>query len=73
MLLCPLSSFVNPELLYRPVILPDEGNGLRLPSQAMTEKFYAQPREKVGVPIGRLTRNDLARLDEALRLVLDLE
>jgi len=71
---CPLSSDVeripNPRL--RPVIEPAQGNGLRVPSQIMTDKIFAQRRERLRRVIGSIDRETRGRLDAALLLVLGL-
>ena len=73
-LACPLSSDVqantNPRL--RPVIEPAIGNGLRVRSQIMTDKLFAQRRERVRGVIGSIDSETRGRLDAALLLVLGL-
>jgi len=73
-LTCPLSSDVqgvaNPRL--RPVIEPAPANGLRVRSQIMTDKMFAQRRERVRRTIGSIDRLTRDRLDAALLIVLGL-
>jgi len=73
-LACPLSSDVagvrDPRL--RPVIEPAATNGLRVRSQIMTDKLFAQRRERVRSVIGAIDRETGDRLDAALLVVLGL-
>jgi mRNA interferase MazF len=73
-LACPLSSDVqaNPNPRLRPVIEPAGGNGLRVRSQIMTDKLFAQRRERVRRVIGSIDSETRGRLDAALLLVLGL-
>jgi mRNA interferase MazF len=73
-LACPLSSdlqaFPNPRL--RPLVEPAASNGLRVRSQIMTDKMFAQRREGVRRVIGAIDFETSNRLDTALLLVLGL-
>jgi mRNA interferase MazF len=71
---CPLSSDVttNPNPRLRPVIEPAAANGLRVRSQIMTDKIFAQRRERVRQVIGRIDSETRDRLNGALLLVLGL-
>ncbi len=74
LLACPLSSDVqsNPNPRLRPVIEPTAANGLRVPSQIMTDKLLAQRRERVRRVIGTIDAESSSRLDTALLIVLGL-
>jgi len=74
LLACPLSSDVqsNPNPRLRPVIEPTAANGLRVPSQIMTDKLLAQRRERVRRIIGTIDSETSSRLDTALLIVLGL-
>jgi mRNA interferase MazF len=74
LLACPVSSDVqsSPNPRLRPVIEPTAGNGLRLPSQAMTDKLFAQRRGRIRRVIGKIDLETGRRLDAALLLVLGL-
>ncbi|MGH6671515.1 MAG: type II toxin-antitoxin system PemK/MazF family toxin [Xanthobacteraceae bacterium] len=74
LLACPLSSNVqtNPNPRIRPVIEPSAGNGLRISSQIMTDKLFAQRREQVRRVIGKIDSETRIRLDSALLIVLGL-
>jgi mRNA interferase MazF len=73
-LACPLSSDVqvsrNPRL--RPLIEPALGNGLRVRSQIMIDKLFAQRRERIRRVIGSIDPETRGRLDTALLIVLGL-
>ena len=73
-LACPLSSDVqsNPNPRIRPVIEPAASNGLRISSQIMTDKLFAQRRERVRRVIGTIDPETRVRLDSALLVVLGL-
>jgi mRNA interferase MazF len=73
-LACPLSSDVqsNANQRIRPVIEPAAGNGLRISSQIMTDKLFAQRRERVRRVIGTIDSETRGRLDTALLIVLGL-
>jgi mRNA interferase MazF len=71
-LACPLSSDAqanfNPRL--RPLIEPAAENGLRVRSQIMTDKLFAQRRERIRRVIGAIDSETRVRLDSALLIVL---
>ena len=54
------------------VIEPDTANGLRIRSQIMTDKLFAQRRERVREVIGAIDDETGRRLDTALLVVLGL-
>jgi len=62
---------VEASLLRLPVI-PSEANGLRKPSVVMIDKIAAIRRDRIKSIAGRLDRQAMNRLDELLRLLLDL-
>jgi mRNA interferase MazF len=69
-LTCGLTSLVKNDMLARPALQPDETNGLRGPSQVMTDKIMAVPRDKLGFRIGAVSNVDMARVEHAMLLVL---
>jgi len=71
---CPLSSDVvaNPNPRLRPIIEAATNNGLRVRSQIMTDKIFAQRRERIRQVIGHIDPATKDRLDSALLLVLGL-
>jgi len=72
LLICPLSSDTRESPRLRPIVEPDEKNGLRLASQIMTEKVTPIRRDRIRRTIGSLNANAIERLDRALLVVLGL-
>jgi mRNA interferase MazF len=58
--------------LFRIRVEPDDVNGLRLPSSLMVDKLATVPRERLGSRIGRLTDEDMVRLNRAMLVFLGL-
>jgi mRNA interferase MazF len=71
-LVCPMSSDLTEFRRTRPVIAPSAGNGLRLPSQVMTEKLVPLRRDRIRRVIGALDADSTETLNSALLLVLGL-
>jgi len=69
---CPITSELTDKLFIRPLVEPDEKNGLRVRSQIMTDRILAVPRERVRQVIGQVNRETGERLNRALLLVLGL-
>lgn len=69
---CPITSELTEGLTIRPIVEPDDANGLRVRSQIMTDRILAVPRERVRQIIGRLDSQTRDRLDDALLLALGL-
>jgi mRNA interferase MazF len=70
--ICPLTSDLADAPDFRITIAPTPENGLRLKSQVMADKPVTVRRERIGRKIGRLGSPDMARLGNALALVLGL-
>lgn len=70
--MCPLTSDLTDTSLFRPLIDPSAENGLRLPSQVMTDKLTAARPRELGQRIGKLSDQDLWRLEQALVTILGL-
>lgn len=66
----PVTSALRDTPLFRLLIRPEPGNGLRVPSQIMVDKAQTVAREKVGNPIGRLDDSTLLAVNRALALFL---
>ena len=71
-LVCPITSDVTEKLPIRPIVEVDEGNGLRIRSQIMTDKMLALRRERLRRVLGSLDTETTNRLDRALLVVLGL-
>jgi mRNA interferase MazF len=72
LILCPMTSDVRGRADFRPKIAPDGSNGLKVVSEAMVDKSYAQLTRRVKGSIGALSPEDLKSVDRALRIVLNL-
>lgn len=71
-LICPLTTFLVDAPIYRLPVEPDDLNGLKTVSQIMIDKVGAARNQRIGAVIGRLSAADMARLDLALIVMLDL-
>ena len=71
-LVCPLSSDLSDFRRSRPVVEPLAANGLRLPSQIMTDKVNPLRRDRIRWVIGSLDAESTERLNSALFVVLGL-
>lgn len=71
-LICPMSSDVREPGIIRPIIEPDEMNGLRARSQIMTDKLAAVRHDRIRRQLGTLGAEATERLDRALLIVLGL-
>ena len=69
---CPITSDVQENLPLRPTIEAKLSNGLRLPSQIMTDKMIALRRDRVRSVIGHLDSRIMQELNRALLVVLGL-
>jgi mRNA interferase MazF len=69
---CPITSELTERLPIRPIIDPDESNGLKVRSQIMTDRILAVPRERVRQVVGQIDHQSTDRLERALLLVLGL-
>ena len=70
---CGLTTQRSPALYARPHIEPTPSNGLREKSEVMTDKISTVARTKLGERLGTLTGDDMARIEQALILVLGFE
>ncbi len=69
-LTCGFTTHISEDVPLRPLILPTPKNGLARPSNLMSEKITAVPRTRLGKRIGRLSIEDVARVDGALLLIM---
>ncbi len=67
----PLTSNIGRVLPFQ-VLVGDAETGLQRPSKAQAEQVRAVATERVGDVVGRLPRQVLLQVDDALRLHLDL-
>jgi mRNA interferase MazF len=70
--ICAMTTTAIAASLARIAIDPTPFNGLRVPSQVMTDKVTSVPRAKLGRRIGDLSDTDMARVNRALIVFLGL-
>jgi mRNA interferase MazF len=70
--ICALTTDPTEAPLFRLAIEPDGHNGVERPSSLMVDKLTTVPRTSVGEQIGRLSDEDLVRLDRAIVVFLGL-
>jgi len=70
--ICPLTTDSTDAPLFRLPIEPTERNGLRSPSQLMVDKITTVPKTRVGRHIGRLSDEDITRLNRSVVVFLGL-
>ncbi|MBI1867286.1 MAG: type II toxin-antitoxin system PemK/MazF family toxin [Methylocystis sp.] len=70
--ICPLTTDPADLPLFRIVVAPSDGNGLRLLSRIMADKVTTIPKSKLGARIGRLADQDMVRLTRAIVVFLGL-
>lgn len=71
-LICLLASHLTEAPLFRIRLDPSKENGLRKPSDIMTDKLLAVSRDRIDRPIGTLDAATLIRLNRTLAFVLGL-
>jgi mRNA interferase MazF len=69
---CQMTSEVFDAPDFRVTVDPSAANGLRVRSQIMADKPVTVRRERVGQTIGRLSADDVRRLNAALAFVMGL-
>jgi len=72
-ILCPVSSYLVDAPIYRPVVEPDQANGLTKTSQFMVDKVGPIGLDKTDKVIGSLSADDMRQMEAALALVLGLQ
>lgn len=70
--LCAFTSDPVEVPLFRLLIEPTEENGLRTACHLMVDKVTTVPKAKLGARIGRLSDEDLLRLNRALVVFLGI-
>ncbi len=70
--ICAFTTDPTEAPLFRLLILPTEGNGLRGESRLMVDKITTVAKAKLGSRIGRLDDEDLVRLNRAIVVFLGL-
>jgi mRNA interferase MazF len=70
--ICQMTSEIVDAPDFRVTIDPNPENGLRVRSQVMVDKPVTVRRERIGQFTGRLTGEDIGRLNVALAFVMGL-
>jgi mRNA interferase MazF len=65
-LACPFSTYLAESPLFRPTVDPTAENGLEFRSQIMVDKTTPAKKAAIGQVIGRLSVEDMARVETAL-------
>jgi mRNA interferase MazF len=68
--ICAMTTDPTDAPLFRLPIAPDARNGLSQPSRLMVDKITTVPKARLGDHIGRLSDDDLIRLDRAIVVFL---
>ncbi len=71
-IVCQMTSDLVDAPNFRITVEPSPGNGLRARSQVIADKPVTIRQERIGRSIGRLTPQDLIRLNAALAFVMGL-
>jgi mRNA interferase MazF len=69
---CAFTSDPTEAPLIRLLVEPSEWNGLNVVSRLMVDKITTVPKSKLGTRIGRLTDQDIMRLNRAMLIFLGL-
>lgn len=69
---CAFTSDPTDAPLFRLLVEPDTGNGLRTPCRLMVDKITTIPKSKLGSKIGVLRDEDVVRLNRAILVFLGL-
>ncbi len=69
---CPFTSDPTDAPLLRLAVEPTRTNGLAKPSRLMIDKITTVAKDKLGASIGRLSDDDVVRLNRAILMFLGL-
>jgi mRNA interferase MazF len=70
--ICAFTTDPTEASLFRPRVAPDPANGLREPCRLMADKITTVPKGKLGKRVGRLSDDDVQRLNQAMLVFLGL-
>ena len=71
-MVCAFTTDPTDAPLFRLPVEPSESNGLRAVCRLMVDKITTVPKAKVGARIGRLSDEDMVRLNRALLVFLGI-
>ena len=69
---CGLATSPTEARLARPIVEPNEANGLKVTCRLMADKIITMPRAKLGDRLGRLVDEDILRMNRAILVFLGL-
>jgi mRNA interferase MazF len=69
---CLITSQSGSSPVFRVGVVPDDDNGLRVPSQLLADKLLTVRSSRIGKVIGRLNDESLFQLNRTLAFVLGL-
>jgi mRNA interferase MazF len=70
--ICAFTTDQTDAPLFRLPIEPDEMNGLRAPCGLMVDKITTVPKAKIGMRVGRLSDEDIVRVNRAMLVFLGM-
>ena len=70
--ICAFTTDPTDAPLFRLPVVPSEGNALRAPCRLMVDKITTVSKTKIGLRIGRLSDEDIVRLNRAVLLFLGM-
>ena len=70
--ICAFTTDETEAPLFRILVEPSDGNGLKKPSRLMVDKVTTVPKNKIGSRIGSLGDQDIVRLNRAIVVFLGL-
>jgi mRNA interferase MazF len=70
--ICPITSACIDAPLFRVALPPGARTGLAEPSQVMVDKLVSVPREAIGRTVGQCDADEMALVNDALRVWLAL-
>ena len=66
--ICPITSHVGKEIVFRPMLIPDKENGLEKLSQIMVDKITTIKKDKIGQVVGRIPLHKQEEVVEVIKL-----
>ena len=70
--ICAFTTDPTDAPLFRLLVEPTESNGLRAPCRLMVDKITTVPKTRLGARVGRLTDEDMVRLNRAVLVFLGI-
>ena len=70
--ICAFTTDPTEAPLFRLIVEPTAGNGLRAVSRLMVDKITTVPKSRLGERVGRLDDRDMVRLGQAILVFLGL-